>query len=182
MATIYPQGNDMWYPTNGKGNSSSQQTCEGDILVPRRVLTLLTKTFGKSRKINTIHLIKNGLPLIFFTNLVWCILKQQCRVLHATDLDFEPRNSPQRNGVFFWFHKFHTHLEPQGQPFINGWKSIGWWTKSLHRKWLEITKHLFINGHFGSSRPKSIRLQPPLVFVGCSFWKPRPNCIWGGGG
>ena len=27
--------------------------------------------------------------------------------------------------------------------------SIGWWTKSLHRKWLEITKHLFINGCLG---------------------------------
>ena len=28
------------------------------------------------------------------------------------------------------------NLEPQGQPFINGWLSIGWWTQSLHRKWL----------------------------------------------
>ena len=27
--------------------------------------------------------------------------------------------------------------------------SIGWWTKSLHRKWLEITKHPFINGCLG---------------------------------
>ncbi len=38
---------------------------------------------------------------------------------------------------------------PCSQPFINGWKSMGWWTKSLHRKWLEITKHPFINGCLG---------------------------------
>ena len=25
---------------------------------------------------------------------------------------------------------------PCSQPFINGWLSIGWWTKSLHGKWL----------------------------------------------
>ena len=37
-------------------------------------------------------------------------------------------------------------MEPQGQPFIHGWLSIGWLFQSLHRKWLEITKHLFING------------------------------------
>ena len=28
---------------------------------------------------------------------------------------------------------------PETSEFINGWLSIGWWTKSLHRKWLEIT-------------------------------------------
>ena len=44
---------------------------------------------------------------------------------------------------------FVAYLEPQGQPFVNGWLSIGWWTKSLYRKWLEITKHPFINGCLG---------------------------------
>ena len=32
------------------------------------------------------------------------------------------------------------HLEPQGQPFSKMDVSIGWWTKSFCRKWLEITK------------------------------------------
>ena len=38
-------------------------------------------------------------------------------------------------------------------PFINGWLSIGWWTKSLHRKWLEINKHPIKNGWKWGSRP-----------------------------
>ena len=29
------------------------------------------------------------------------------------------------------------------QPFINGWLSIGWWTQSLHRKWLFHHVHPF---------------------------------------
>ena len=44
---------------------------------------------------------------------------------------------------------YHICLESQGQPFINGWPSIGWWTQSLHRKWLEITKHPFLDGCLG---------------------------------
>ena len=43
--------------------------------------------------------------------------------------------------------------------------SVGWWTKSLYRKWLEITKHPFINGwpwgsrqlYFRAYQQKSIR-------------------------
>ena len=74
------------------------------------------------------------------------------------------------------FRSTFPFLEPQGQPFINGcfnwmipnlyigngWKSpfpsIYKWlfqlddSKSLHRKWLEITKHLFINGWKWGSR------------------------------
>ena len=32
---------------------------------------------------------------------------------------------------------------------INGWLSIGWWTKSLFRKWLGMTKHSFRPRCFG---------------------------------
>ncbi len=56
-------------------------------------------------------------------------------------------------------------LEPQGQPFINSWLSIGWWTQSLHRKRLEITKHLFINGWKWSSRWLSIGWFSPNPYI-----------------
>ena len=36
------------------------------------------------------------------------------------------------------------------RPTIYKWLAInGWWIQSLQRKWLEITKHLFINGCLG---------------------------------
>ena len=45
---------------------------------------------------------------------------------------------------------------PPGTPRpsieINGWLSIGWWTNSLYRKWLEIIKHPFVNGWPWGSR------------------------------
>ena len=36
----------------------------------------------------------------------------------------------------------------------SGWLSIGWWTNSLHRKWLEITKHpsIWKNGWLSGTR------------------------------
>ena len=44
--------------------------------------------------------------------------------------------------------------------------SIGWWTQSLHRKWLEITKHPFFDGCLGfqvwkvPDKMRRIRLEP----------------------
>ena len=35
------------------------------------------------------------------------------------------------------------NLEPDGYPLINGWLAIGCGTKSLHGKWVEITKDPF---------------------------------------
>ena len=66
----------------------------------------------------------------------------------------------------------YTNLEPQGQPFINGWLSMGWCTKSLYRKWSEITKHPFINGCLGFQEV------PPMPLAGIHFWlrvSRRPN-------
>ena len=41
-----------------------------------------------------------------------------------------------------WIHlSSFTYLEPHGQPFINGFQLDD--SKSLYRKWLEITKHPF---------------------------------------
>ena len=41
----------------------------------------------------------------------------------------------------FLNHQYSYHLELHFQPFINGWLSIGWWTKSLQRKWLVGNHH-----------------------------------------
>ena len=50
-----------------------------------------------------------------------------------------------------WIHlSSFTYLEPHGQPFINGFQLDD--SKSLYRKWLEITKHPFINGWPWGSR------------------------------
>ena len=72
---------------------------------------------------------------------------------------------------------------PCSQPFINGWLSIGWFFQSLHRKWLEITKHpsifkwlemgfqvvlgksLNLNGLLPTSLNLDVNLSDPRTFV-----------------
>ena len=48
--------------------------------------------------------------------------------------------------------------------------SIGWWTKSLHRKWLEITKHPFFYGCLGFREQKSCEKCHGFHYI---------RCIWG---
>ena len=84
-----------------------------------------------------------------------------------------PENSrlevPNNNVVCRWSRN------PKANHSVNGWLSIGWWTQSLHRKWLEITKHSFLNGCLGFQdvipfpRGRQFFQVPAVSFRQCIF-------------
>ena len=110
------------------------------------------------------------------------------RIFHHFSQSFDSALGIQK----LQFHLLSTWNPKASQPFINGWESIGWWTQSLHRKWLEITKHLFINGWKWASRYsrgwwsrspthpptyKAARPTAPTSSWGCCTMKSLENCL-----
>ena len=86
--------------------------------------------------------------------------------------DFPRSHHGQRwtKKISWWF------LEPlAANHVINGWLLMGWWTESLHRKWLEITKHLFINWLFGV--PGSHHIGVLSIFINWLFGVPGSHHI-----
>lgn len=59
--------------------------------------------------------------------------------------NFEERSDEQRHS-WIWYASYHQLPGTWKHPFTNGWQSIRWWTKYLHRKWFFNQKSMWKNG------------------------------------
>ena len=64
----------------------------------------------------------------------------------------------------------YIYLGPdERHPCINGWLSIGWWTKPLHRKWLRITISIAIHFKYAGGLCNSSRCHPHNWIASCNL-------------